>query len=635
MSLKRKLTLDDEDTSVVATAAGAAPSSTTSVTARTVSASATAKRPRLHDHAQPSSSSSTSSSSHRHRERLQRPTDARPRSSSAPCPITLRTPSDKLIYPPWMPDVTRESLRSLDLDVLQMNVQFRHDFMLDGPHKFTRVIAKPKRDDMTRYWLAVLIELETGCTCVAFDDQNRVLPCVCPPNPAAKLPSRVLPMLAELRSLIRHVTAPTRLALLDEHHILDAIRLGVYDYPSLFRFIGQTLKEHCAPMRDARIDSMVIFACGGPQQPASSSVVKSHILQAIRMCFDVVELMAMDIANHQLLTYRPRLLSTTASMELAAFSSKSRHQESSSLQISCAQASMQRSFDAIKQLQAQSSSSISREQSLRATLIRNVVDLVFNPTVLGGPRTSGLRIPADFPETLYLDHSRLCRFGMEAADLTVLYMVMLLARSPPFSVADTASALELKSQLECISPPRLGLCFGHALRAARHLKSTSNQNPAVLASRMEEERREWRAGVSDVLLQIARRASSTPGDGSPLAALLQKRLKDALCEAVDLAWRSPSPQVHATPAPMYAQQPCAQAVMLAANRQQSYSTLTSPQAPVSRLPVPKPTSSQQVTDTGLEPLASEINVMASRIAELIGHHWNVYHPIYTAPGFLP
>ncbi|KAH7099016.1 T-complex protein 11-domain-containing protein, partial [Auriculariales sp. MPI-PUGE-AT-0066] len=620
MSLKRKLTLDDEDTSVVATAAGAAPSSTTSVTARTVSASATAKRPRLHDHAQPSSSSSTSSSSHRHRERLQRPTDARPRSSSAPCPITLRTPSDKLIYPPWMPDVTRESLRSLDLDVLQMNVQFRHDFMLDGPHKFTRVIAKPKH----------------GCTCVAFDDQNRVLPCVCPPNPAAKLPSRVLPMLAELRSLIRHPVHRDQMnQLLDEHHILDAIRLGVYDYPSLFRFIGQTLKEHCAPMRDARIDSMVIFACGGPQQPASSSVVKSHILQAIRMCFDVVELMAMDIANHQLLTYRPRLLSTTASMELAAFSSKSRHQESSSLQISCAQASMQRSFDAIKQLQAQSSSSISREQSLRATLIRNVVDLVFNPTVLGGPRTSGLRIPADFPETLYLDHSR-------------------LSRSPPFSVADTASALELKSQLECISPPRLGLCFGHALRAARHLKSTSNQNPAVLASRMEEERREWRAGVSDVLLQIARRASSTPGDvpshatietlerwadsnlreGSPLAALLQKRLKDALCEAVDLAWRSPSPQVHATPAPMYAQQPCAQAVMLAANRQQSYSTLTSPQAPVSRLPVPKPTSSQQVTDTGLEPLASEINVMASRIAELIGHHWNVYHPIYTAPGFL-
>jgi len=189
-----------------------------------------------------------------------------------------------------------------------------HDFMLDGPHKFTRVIPKPKRDDMTRYWLAVLIELETGCTCVAFDDANKVWPCVCPTQPA-KMPSRVLPMLTELRALIRHVTAPARVTptdsdapdhlalLLDERRILDAIRLGVYDYPSLFRFIGHTLKEHCAPMRDARIDAMVSFATAGPPQPASSSVVKSHILQAIRMCFDVVELMAM--VSTSLLTGHP------------------------------------------------------------------------------------------------------------------------------------------------------------------------------------------------------------------------------------------------------------------------------------------------------------------------------------------
>lgn len=269
-------------------------------------------------------------------------------------------PSEKVVYPSWSPDVTRDSLRSLDLDVLQLNVQFRacavpfpvplthsrtgHDFVLEGPHKFTRVLGKPKREDSTRYWLAVLIELETGCTCVAFDEHNKVWPCVCPdikqpasglrasasPPPVAasastapqipgKMPSRVLPMLVELRSLLRHVTSPATISasdfplrsahsdhshandllasLLDEHRILDDVRRGAYDHVPLFRFIGQLLKEHCAPMRDARIDNMVTFACDGPAvdplQPPSAAAWKSHVLQAIRMCFEILELMAM------------------------------------------------------------------------------------------------------------------------------------------------------------------------------------------------------------------------------------------------------------------------------------------------------------------------------------------------------
>ena len=135
MSLKRKLTLDDDDVaqdsvSVVlppqpsAVSAGRTVSSSASTPSPpSSSSSATAKRPRLHDH---HASASRPPPRHQHSsQRLQRPTETRPRSSSAPCPSTLRTPSDKFIYPPWTPDVTRESLRSLDLDVLQSNVQFR------------------------------------------------------------------------------------------------------------------------------------------------------------------------------------------------------------------------------------------------------------------------------------------------------------------------------------------------------------------------------------------------------------------------------------------------------------------------------------------------------------------------------
>jgi len=315
---------------------------------------------------------------------------------------------------------------------------------------------------------------------------------------------------------------------------------------------------------------------------------------------------------------------------------------------------MQRALDAVKQSPA--AAGTAREHLLRTSLSRAVVDLIFSPAVLAGPRAPGLRIPADFPETLYLDHSRLCRFGMEAADLTVLYMVLLLARSPPFGVTDTDSAVQLKNELASISPPRLGLCFGYPLRAARHSKSSSHSDPASVAAKMSEEHREWRAGVSDVLLQVARRASSASGgipaqatidtlerwadsnlrEGTPFATVLQRRLRDALVEAVDAALRSPSPsaiQPAAAPAPMYAAQPCAQALMQTATRQPS-PMMTSPQAPALRLPVPRPAGAQTAPGAGLEPLEHEINTLARRISDVVSHHWNVYNPVYNAPGFL-
>lgn len=720
MSLKRKLAADDDEGEL--SPAVAAPSASSSPSAAPSSvpqpASVASKRPRRHQPApspapgpsrpaqpaRPSQPSQPSAGPSQPHGSLQRAGDARPRASSAPCssrhhrsgsrsqatraiaplPRVPSSAAEKVVYPSWAPDVTRHSLRSIDLDVLQYNTQFRHDFMLDGPHKFTRVLGKPKREDSTRYWLAVLMELETGCTCVAFDEANKVWPCVCPdarpataapsapgaPQIPGKMPSRVLPMLVELRTLLRHVTSPASAVspndcpfrppppepapqhpdqlsvLLDEHRVFDDVRRGTYDHVPLFRYIGQLLKEHCAPMRDARIDNMVAFACDGPPadpaRPPTTASWKSHVLQAIRMCFEILELMAMDIANHQLLTHRARLMATTASLELSAFRNKFLLHDPPTLQVAAIQTSLQQRLDAVRAL---GTGTGVLEDQLRASLVRTVVDLMFDPAVLGGPRSPGLRIPPNFPETFYLDHSRMCRFSSEACDLSVLYMLLLLARSPPFSVSDASVAATLKSEIASIAPPRLGLCFGSALRSRHHAKDSA-------ASEWEQ----WRQGISDVLLQIARGAAAggVPSQGmletlerwadtnlqerSALAGVCQKRLREALYEAVAGALQHPPARATAQrlPVPVLAplpQQPCAQAVLHVSTRPPV------PLAPltVSRYPVPPPpaqSTTSAASAAGLDVFAIEIDSLARRIAEVVAHHWTVYKDLYTSPGFL-
>ena len=88
-------------------------------------------------------------------------------------------------------------------------------------------------------------------------------------------------------------------ALVDPKALWDAVRAGwpaprtppapppatpstpPLDAGVLFARIGATLRQHCAPMRDARVDEMV--AAGARPGPAAFA--------AVRMCLELLELM--------------------------------------------------------------------------------------------------------------------------------------------------------------------------------------------------------------------------------------------------------------------------------------------------------------------------------------------------------
>jgi hypothetical protein len=173
----------------------------------------------------------------------------------------------------------------------------------------------------------------TGCTCVSFDLQGKphALICICESNPnppstpvdsispslgvaTRRMPSRIRPLLSEflevLLSVIQplasisamYVTANTFQSqmrahaaqaahlryLFDPDLIEQELKHGVFDPSGMFRLIGDTLKSHCAPMRDHAVELMVDLAesCAPGRGGNKADVVK-----VFRVCLDILELM--------------------------------------------------------------------------------------------------------------------------------------------------------------------------------------------------------------------------------------------------------------------------------------------------------------------------------------------------------
>lgn len=175
-----------------------------------------------------------------------------------------------------------------------------------------------------KYWAAVWEEVQTGCTCVTLDAYGKSYPtnCVCSRHPTLptvpivslvsrevytlRMPSRIPALLTEFLEVMLFVIQPLSntavytnpnavkeqaqehsahaaylRSIFDPAFIEQELRHNVFDPAGLFSRIGETLKHHCAPMRDRAVEEMVRVA----QQPGPEA------FKAVRMCLELLELM--------------------------------------------------------------------------------------------------------------------------------------------------------------------------------------------------------------------------------------------------------------------------------------------------------------------------------------------------------
>ncbi|KAH9891640.1 T-complex protein 11-domain-containing protein [Cubamyces lactineus] len=531
--------------------------------------------------------------------------------------------------PPHQPPINRETLKELDLDAILRNPQLRHDLLFDSGLQFRPTSSRRKRDLADQYWLAIVRELETGCTCTTIDTHGKLaeLRCACDTFPTTperavmkyntasiatvRAHSRIRPLLHELLEVLISIIQPpqppslrppellfppppqhpqfqqnlTHVALLRAHLdpelIQQEISHGLFDPSGLFQVIGDIIRCHCAPMRDAAVDQMVALARNCAPGGAGT---KLDAVRAIRMCFEIMELMKLDVANHQLQTLRPYLVRTAGEYEARIFSDE-RHNARRTVHTTREWlAAAWKELNDGTSAHAQLFKSAARPIQVVMAVVKATVGLIFDPPPPGAPTPSSSSSAqassssssassssssssrssssssssssshyANYPETFYLDYGRFGTLSTDAADFTALYMLLMMYRqlvhapaasraaSPRAKAAAVApdALARLKKEIWEIGPAHPGLCFMQGRRPGSCSMGSSSSGAASSSSgsssrheRAERDReaemRKWRAEIEDVALQLAMHATScgsTPSEGETEADGAQRPLR--------------------------------------------------------------------------------------------------------------
>ncbi|GAA6031396.1 hypothetical protein JCM8097_005641 [Rhodosporidiobolus ruineniae] len=656
-----------------------------------------------------------------------------------------------LTPPALVPPITKTTLRELDMQEIMRNPQLRHDVVFD-PNLMFRPNYDGERGERKRlaaeqYWLAINREVSLGCRCTTYQN-TALLPCIClaqssssgapVPTPlSARLASRIIPLVLELRNILLTLlpapgppspilpSSPTFTSLyappsptpsspvsptafthardrildaLDPSYISQQLARGMLDVASLAKFLGQTLKTHCAPMRDTLVDEMV-KACEG-----------EGLASGLRQCFEILELMKLDIANHQLRSLRAYLVQTSVDFErrfIQDFVIRKGGVPSVSR--------LKEWLDAATAAEAEPRTG----SEVDDMVVRGLLDLVF-PSSSSTP-ASAADAPSTaataLPDTLQLDSYRLQAFHADATDLSVLYLLLTLFQQLAYPARPSAAELEtVRKELWCImlsSTRTASTLFGPAAAIPGIPQGPPGQGSSKLSSPT------WRTAMQDVLLQLAARAqqlrdsartgkdgSSAPSSSFPSAPdaktlslvqsyfdtnvrpesklfqLLQSRLrttletvvvdelaKDKLAGPLSFAswWTPPVEPVSMTAGAAY---PVRGAAASAAGAVKPEASMMASPAPVKRSlkrsvdsdddegassdeegvkrrrcgqPAPSastiPSSASAVdaalARNGLTPLATEVRLLGSRIAKVASFNLTVYRGFYEAILRLP
>ncbi|EIW68564.1 hypothetical protein TREMEDRAFT_63030 [Tremella mesenterica DSM 1558] len=375
------------------------------------------------------------------------------------------------------------------------------------------------------YWDSIATEIVTGCRCTRWEvpgavsgqvcsvellqRRKRVKVCVCGgwmkglsdtewKQAAKQWPSRLPTLIKVLRDILHslmgsttpcinhfahsysqaaleaheqvcptvtHALVPELKAALEPDFLTSQVRRGCLG-TDLFVLLGNAMKVHCAPVRDLMVDDMVQTATG-------TDTDKPDVPLALRICFDCLEVMKLDIANHQVHAIRPYLARSAVVADWQAFQHNLR-----TLGRPISQSTTQTWIRAASQRVLMSSEPSHRLHFLGKCECRNNIDfvirslaeglneLVFSeshlPTFSFWPPPTHSRlliqgsvpVPTDptgptwFPESFKMDQRRIRNFYAEAVDITILQIMLAVFRIALRRTNPLMSKTEMEKEVE-------------------------------------------------------------------------------------------------------------------------------------------------------------------------------------------
>lgn len=205
-----------------------------------------------------------------------------PSLSSDTIPSSPTSKNRRIRDRPIPPPITRSSLRELETPEILKNAQLIHDIIHDPSLQFRPNLEGPrgerKRLAAEQYWNALEREVDRLKICLKKD-----------PSGFVKLSSNRFPILfAELRdilcSLLPFSDRVVVEEVIDPEFLCQQLYRGILDVDNISRFLGRTMKEHCAPMRDGMVEKMM-----KQFQYAQTSGTTSAFVLGLRMVFELLE----------------------------------------------------------------------------------------------------------------------------------------------------------------------------------------------------------------------------------------------------------------------------------------------------------------------------------------------------------
>lgn len=206
-----------------------------------------------------------------------------------------------------LPPINLQCLREIDLQEIVKNPQLRHDIIFDPLLQFRpnldgeRGLRKKQLSD--KYWR---------------DVENEVYVYSHRPQAFQYDHTRLVPLFDTLREVLLTIV-PQREAhvinnVLDTELNVQELLRGSLIMTNLSEWLAQLFKHHCAPMRDAWVDRM-----SAKFKEAEQEASLPLLIEGLRLVFQILEAMKLDIANHQIRILRPALLSNSVEFEKQYF----------------------------------------------------------------------------------------------------------------------------------------------------------------------------------------------------------------------------------------------------------------------------------------------------------------------------
>lgn len=245
------------------------------------------------------------------------------------------------------PPVTKESLKELELPAIQNNLSLRNDLCFDHELFFQRISGSKGEE---KQWkasifyqclavelLAYAHQLQGHCGRRWHSQEHYSVP--------PRLPAFFRALRDLLEMLVPDADKQDVLERIDVEHLVRMVRIGQFDASKFSTWLCQLLMTHCAPMRDELAREMHKKISSGAENNDIDLLV-----DGLETLMSLLENMKLDVANHQVRSFKLLLIADTVPFLKDCFS---KLLESGQLDLSSAK----RWFDRIRSRDSHSRSS--------------------------------------------------------------------------------------------------------------------------------------------------------------------------------------------------------------------------------------------------------------------------------------